>query len=451
MFKKILIANRGEIAVRIIRACREMGIKTVAVYSEIDRDCLHVKLADESICIGPGPASDSYLNIPSIISAAEISHAEAIHPGYGFLAENPYFAEVCESCGIKFIGPKKESIQQMGDKIAARHIAKKAGIPIIPGTDTPVNPEDPNLSKIANKIGYPIMVKAIGGGGGKGMRIVQSEEGLKNAILTAQAEAKAAFDDDRVYLEKLIDQPRHIEFQIAADIKGNACYFPERDCSIQRRYQKLIEESPSPAVNKKLRREMGKMAEKLAKAVNYLTVGTVEFILDKEGKFYFLEMNTRIQVEHPITEMVANVDLVKEQIRLSAEEKLGYESEDIKICGNAIECRINAEDVDKDFIPSPGRVTKLILPGGIGVRVDTLLYDGYLIPTFYDSLIAKVIVSDITRQSAINRMERALKEFCIEGIKTTIPLYQKIIRNDYFRKGEYYTDFVIKHIFNKQK
>ncbi|MFN3967193.1 MAG: acetyl/propionyl/methylcrotonyl-CoA carboxylase subunit alpha, partial [Endomicrobiia bacterium] len=359
MFKKILIANRGEIAVRVIRACKELGIKTVAVYSEADKYSLHTKLADESVCIGPASSVESYLNIPNIISAAMITGADAIHPGYGFLAENVYFAEVCESSGIKFIGPPKEAIQKMGDKIQARKIVQKAGVPIVPGNTDPVSISDPELFKIAKKIGYPLMIKASAGGGGRGMRIVTSEESLHTAISTAQAEAKASFGNDQVYLEKLIERPRHIEFQIAADKKGNICYFPERDCSIQRRHQKLIEESPSPFVDKDLRKRMGRYAIKVAEAVKYQNVGTVEFLVDEKENFYFLEMNTRIQVEHPITEMVSGIDLVKLQIKLADGAELKFDSDDIEILGSAIECRINAEDPDRDFLPSPGKIENL--------------------------------------------------------------------------------------------
>ncbi|MBU0952728.1 MAG: acetyl-CoA carboxylase biotin carboxylase subunit [Elusimicrobia bacterium] len=447
MFKKVLIANRGEIAVRVIRACRELGILTVAVNSEVDKDSMHVKLADQSICIGPGPAIESYLNIPNIISAATISGCDAIHPGYGFLSENTYFADVCESCGLKFIGPSKESIQKMGDKIEARKIMIKNGINVVPGTTEPISLDDPGLDKIAEKIGYPLIIKAAMGGGGRGMRTVPSKESLQTAISTAKTEAKAAFGDDKVYLEKLIEQPRHIEFQIAADNKGNTCYFPERDCSIQRRHQKLVEESPSPFVDKDLRKKMGKQAVKAAKAVKYCTVGTIEFLVDKKSNFYFLEMNTRIQVEHPITEIVSGVDLVKLQIKLAAGEELKLDSDKIKVCGHAIECRINAEDPDKDFMPSPGRVSGLILPGGPGVRLDTHIYEGYLIPSFYDSLIAKLITYGYNRKEAISRMERALTEFKVTGIKTTAPLHKKIMKNDYFRKGDFQTDFILKHIY----
>ncbi|MDR3048846.1 MAG: acetyl-CoA carboxylase biotin carboxylase subunit [Elusimicrobiota bacterium] len=449
MFNKILIANRGEIACRIIRACRELGVKTVSIHSQADKDCMHVKLADQSICVGPASAAESYLNIPSIIAAAEISGADAIHPGYGFLAENTYFAEVCQACGLKFIGPSKESIEKMGDKIAAIALMKAAKVPVVPGSDGSVNAEDPKIFQIAQKIGYPVIIKATAGGGGKGMRIVSSEESLKNAIILAQTEAKAAFGNPDVYMEKYIEEPHHIEFQILGDKFGNVCYLPERDCSIQRRHQKLVEESPSPFISEKLRKVMGKAARQAAKAVKYVTVGTVEFLVDKKGNFYFMEMNTRIQVEHPVTEMITGIDLVKEQIKLAAGEKLTLHSEKIKILGHAIECRINAEDPDRDFIPSPGKIGQLFLPGGPGVRVDTHAYSGYTIPSFYDSLIAKIIVLGIDRQEAIVRMSRALKETTIENIKNTSTLHQKIMSNERFAKGSVATDFLPKYIFNE--
>jgi acetyl-CoA carboxylase biotin carboxylase subunit len=446
MFKKILIANRGEIAVRIIRAAREMGIKTVAVHSEADRNSLHVRLADESVCIGPAPATESYLNIPNIISAAEISGADAIHPGYGFLSENTYFADVCESCHIHFIGPSKDAIERMGNKAAARETMRKAGVPIIPGSDGVINAEDPNLPKLAKKIGYPVIVKAVAGGGGKGMRVVPSEETLISSIQMAQTEAKAAFGNGDVYLEKYIDKPRHIEMQIVADNKGKVIYLPERECSVQRRHQKLIEESPSLAVDSSLRRKMGKAARRAAEAVKYVTVGTVEFLLDTRGDFYFLEMNTRIQVEHTVTEMVTGLDLVKEQIRLAAGERIDYDRDDYPALGHAIEVRVNAEDPDHDFRPSPGTLKQVILPGGPGVRIDTHVYAGYTIPTYYDSLLAKLIVFGKNRPEAITRMQRAIGEFTIEGVKTTLPLFTRIMQHDVYRRGEAYTDFVQKYM-----
>ncbi|OGS43362.1 MAG: acetyl-CoA carboxylase biotin carboxylase subunit [Elusimicrobia bacterium RIFOXYD2_FULL_34_15] len=449
MFNKILIANRGEIAVRVIRACREMGIRTVAVHSDVDRECLHVKLADESVCIGPAQPQESYLNIANIISAAEITGADAIHPGYGFLSENTYFADVCESCNIKFIGPSKITIQMMGDKSEAKKTMKKAGVPTIPGTEECITADNPKLFKIAKDIGYPIIVKASSGGGGKGMRIVTSEDSLKNAILTAEAEAKAAFGNGDVYLEKYIEEPKHIEFQILGDMKGDVVSFPERDCSVQRRHQKLIEESPS-LISDKLRKKMGHAARLAAKAVKYVTAGTIEFLVDKKGNFYFMEMNTRIQVEHPVTEMVSGIDLLKEQIRLAAGERLGYTYDEIEIKGHVIECRINAEDSENNFIPSPGKIDTLILPGGIGVRVDTHIYAGYTVPSTYDSLIAKLLVMDSTREKAIARMQRALSEFEISGIKTTIPFHKVTMANDFYKKGEVYTNFIQKRIFNEK-
>ncbi|MFH1379093.1 MAG: acetyl-CoA carboxylase biotin carboxylase subunit [bacterium] len=445
MFNKILIANRGEIALRIMRACREMGIKTVAVHSEADRECSHVLAADESICVGPAQAAESYLNIPNIISAAEISGADAIHPGYGFLAENTYFAEVCQSCGIKFIGPSKECIQKMGNKSEARHTAVKADVPVIPGSDGCVSPDDPKLFKIAKKIGYPIMVKASSGGGGKGMRIVYTQDDLKQAIVMAQAEAQAAFNNKDIYLERFIDEPRHIEFQILGDRKNNVVYLPERDCSIQRRHQKLIEESPSPAVSSSLRKKMGKYARRVAEKIGYITVGTVEFLLDKKENIYFMEMNTRIQVEHPVTEMLTGIDLVKEQIRLAAGEKIDYDSSDIKMKGHVIECRINAEDPANDFAPSPGKIDQLILPGGPGVRIDTHLFGGYTVPPYYDSLIAKLIVMDASRTGAINRMRGALRDFHVRGIKTTVPFLQRAMQHEAFIRGNFSTDFIQKY------
>lgn len=449
MFKKVLIANRGEIACRIIRACRELGINTVAIHSEVDRESMHVKLADQSVCVGGASASDSYLNIPSIIAAAEISGADAIHPGYGFLSENTYFAEVCEACGLKFIGPSKESIEKMGDKIAAIELMKKSGVPVVPGSDGPISADDPKIFAMAKKIGYPVIVKATAGGGGKGMRIVTSEETLQNAIVMAQTEAKAAFGNPDVYMEKYIEEPHHIEFQILGDKYGKTAYLPERDCSIQRRHQKLVEESPSPLISESLRKKMGKAARNAAVAVKYVTVGTVEFLVDKKGHFYFMEMNTRIQVEHPITEMVTGIDLVKEQIKLAAGEKLSVISEKVKILGHAIECRINAEDPDKDFIPSPGKIGKLYLPGGPGIRIDTHVYSGYTIPQFYDSLIAKIISFGADRNESITRMQRALREVEIENVKNTSSLHAKIMNSEQFRKGSVSTDFLSKHIFGK--
>jgi acetyl-CoA carboxylase biotin carboxylase subunit len=446
LFKKILIANRGEIAVRVIRACREMGILTVAVHSDADRESLHVKMADESVCIGPAPTAESYLNIPAIISAAEITGADAIHPGYGFLSENAHFAEVCESCKIKFIGPTAAAIKAMGDKVEARTLMKKYGVPLLPGSEGPVDPEDPKLLKFAKSIGYPIIVKARAGGGGKGMRIVREEANLKDAILAAQMEAKKSFKEAGVYIEKYVESARHIEIQVAGDVFGNVVSYPERDCTIQRRHQKLVEESPSPAVNDSLRKKMGKAARRAARACKYTTVGTIEFLFDGDKKdFYFLEMNTRIQVEHPVTEIVTGIDLIKEQIRLAAGEKLGYDKDDVKILGHAIECRINAEDPDYNFAPSPGKITELILPGGPGVRMDTHIYAGYTVPTHYDSLLAKLIVGSTRgRDAAIVRMSRALQEFAVGGIKTTVPFHKKVMTNPIFKSGIFATNFIEK-------
>jgi acetyl-CoA carboxylase biotin carboxylase subunit len=449
MFKKILIANRGEIACRIIRACKELGISTVAVYSDIDKESMHVKLSDQSVCIGPANALNSYLNIPSIIAASEITGADAIHPGYGFLAENTYFAEVCEACKLKFIGPSKNAIKQMGDKIAAIKLMKKYGIPVIPGSDGPVNAEDPKSLYIANKIGYPVIIKASSGGGGKGMRIVCSKETLKHSISTAQIEAKNAFGNPEVYIEKFIEDPHHIEFQILGDKYGKVAYLPERDCSIQRRHQKLIEESPSTLLSNTLRKKIGKIAKYAASIIKYVTVGTVEFLVDKKGHCYFMEMNTRIQVEHPVTEMLTGIDLVKEQIKLAAGEKLCINSDRINILGHVIECRINAEDPNKDFIPCPGQIKKLFLPGGPGIRVDTHLYAGYTIPAFYDSLIIKLIARGQDRHETILRMKRALEELQIEGIKNTSSILEEIITNERFHNGNVNTNFLNSYIFGK--
>lgn len=441
MFKKILIANRGEIAVRIIRTCREMGIKTVAVYSEADRDALHVKMADEAVCVGGTAPSRSYLNIPNIISAAEMKGAEAIHPGYGFLAENPYFAEICETCGIKFIGPSVLAIEEMGTKARAREIMMKTGIPVVPGS-LGLLTEDEEIAEIADEIGYPVIVKASAGGGGRGMRIVQKREELEKSVNMARAEAEAAFGDRGVYLEKYLEEPRHVEVQILADQYGNVVHLGERDCSIQRRYQKLIEETPCPIMTPDLREEMGAAAVQAARAVKYTGAGTVEFLLDKEGNYYFIEMNTRIQVEHPVTEWVTGIDLVQEQIRIAAGETLWYRQEEIEIRGAALECRINAEDPDLDFRPCPGKVLTYLLPGGFGVRVDSGIYPGYVIPPYYDSLIVKVITWGKSRSEAIRRMQRALKEFKIEGVVTTIPFLQRIMEDAFFQRGETYTNFI---------
>lgn len=456
MIKKLLIANRGEIAVRIIRAAKELGIKTVAVYSEADKDCLHTQLADEKICIGPAVATESYLSIPNIMSACEATGADAVHPGYGFLAENPYFAEVCEACGVTFVGPPKECIEKMGDKIEAKRIAKKAGVPVVPGIEEPItNPDDPALLKEVKKLGYPVIIKAALGGGGKGMRIVNSEETLKVALLTAMEESKKAFGSEKVYIEKYIEEPKHVEIQILADKKGNIVYFPERDCSIQRRHQKLIEESPCSVVDEHLRKKLGRAAVKLMEEIKYYSAGTVEFIMDKKGNFYFMEVNTRIQVEHPVTESICiikgkrELDLVKEQILIACGEKIKFNSDDVSIYRHAIECRINAEDPDKDFLPCPGKIESVIFPGGIGVRVDTHIYAGYTVPSYYDSLIAKLIVTAPTRQETIKRALRALNEFKIVGIKTTIPFHQRVLQTQAFIEGDIYTNFLQKHVYEQ--
>jgi len=441
MFSKILIANRGEIALRVIRACKEMGIRTVAVYSEADRNSLHIQFADEAICIGRPQSKESYLSIPAIISAAEITDVEAIHPGYGFLSENTHFAEICESCKITFIGPPPLAISKMGDKSVARQTMEKAGVPVVPGSEGVIKDEKEAI-KVAEKIGYPVMIKASAGGGGKGMRIAYNRESLVSNFHTAQSEAKASFGNNEIYIEKYIDDARHIEIQVLADKFGNTIHLRERECSIQRRHQKLIEETPSSAINERLREKMGQAAVRAAKAVGYFSAGTVEFILDKQGNFYFMEMNTRIQVEHPITEIITGVDLVKEQIRVAFGQKLAYQQKDITCNSHSIECRINAEDPDNDFMPSPGEVTEYYPPGGPGVRVDSHLYKGYIIPPHYDSLIAKLIVHAQDRHSAIVRMKRALEEFIIEGIKTTIPFHLKVLNTQDFQKGEYSTKFI---------
>ncbi len=440
MFKKILIANRGEIALRIIRACKEMGIKTVAVHSSADADSLHVRFADESVCIGPAKSADSYLHVPSIISAAEITDTEAIHPGYGFLAENSSFAEICNSTGIRFIGPSPESIKLMGDKARARETAQKAGVPVLPGSNGVVT-EESSAIEIARELGFPVIVKAAAGGGGKGMRVVMEEAGFANAFVMAQAEALAAFSNADVYIEKYILQPRHIEIQIMADEKGETVYFGERECSIQRRHQKLIEEAPSTVMDDGLRKQMGEMAVAIAKSVRYRNAGTIEFLMDENRKFFFMEMNTRIQVEHPVTEMVTGRDLVKEQIRVAAGLPLSFTQQDIKIKGHSIECRINAECPQK-FTPSPGTITAFNAPGGPGVRVETTAYTQYVIPPYYDSMIAKLIVHADTRDEAIMRMRRALDEFIIEGVKTSIPLHKKILEDPDFQSGNISTKFM---------
>ena len=441
MFKKILIANRGEIALRIIRACKELGIAAVAVHSDADVNSLHVRFADEAVCIGPAKATESYLDPKRIISAAEVTNAEAIHPGYGFLAENADFAEICESCKIKFIGPTSKMIRLMGDKAVAKQMMKEAGVPVIPGSEGVVKSLE-EAQQMASETGYPLLIKAAGGGGGKGMRVAMNEEELKKGYEMAKMEAEAAFGNPEVYIEKYILNPRHIEFQIMGDSQGNLIHLGERDCTIQRRHQKLIEESPSPALTAALRAEMGRVAVKGASLTGYESVGTMEFLLDKNGKFYFMEMNTRIQVEHPVTEEVTGIDLLKEQIRIAAGEKLSRTQEEIILKGHAIECRINAEDPEKDFMPNPGLIKSFHVPGGHGIRVDTHAYAGYEIPPYYDSLVAKLISVADTREEAILKMRRALDEFILEGIKTTIPFYKNVFSNPNFISGEYDTSFV---------
>jgi len=439
MFKKILIANRGEIALRIIRTCKEMGIKTVAVYSTADRESLHVRFADEAVCIGPPPSKDSYLSIPNIIAAAELTNADAIHPGYGFLSENAKFSAICRDYGIKFIGATPEQINAMGDKASAKDTMKKAGVPTIPGSDGLLSDVKEGI-KIANEIGYPIILKATAGGGGRGMRIVWKDEEFEPAWDSARQEAGAAFGNDGIYLEKFVEDPRHIEIQIVGDQFGKACHLSERDCSIQRRHQKLVEESPSPFMTPELRKKMGEAAIKGAQAVNYEGAGTIEFLVDKHRNFYFMEMNTRIQVEHPVTEEVINYDLIKEQIKVAAGEPISGKNYEPAMF--AIECRINAEDPFNGFRPAPGAIKNFHSPGGHGVRVDTHVYAGYQIPPNYDSMIAKLICVAQTREEAINKMERALSEFVIEGFKTTIPLHQRLMKDPNFRKGEFTTKFM---------
>ncbi|HCC68617.1 MAG TPA: acetyl-CoA carboxylase biotin carboxylase subunit [Nitrospiraceae bacterium] len=442
-FKKLLVANRSEIAVRIIRACRELGIKTVAVYSDVEKDSLHVRLADEAICIGPAISTQSYLNIPAIISAAEITDSEAIHPGYGFLAENPHFAEACLTSGITFIGPSPEVIRLGGDKAKARQTMKRKGIPVVPGSDGPLIDEDMAL-KVSKKLGFPVVFKASAGGGGKGMRVVYEEKDMEQAYYMAQREALACFGNGELYVEQYIPEIRHIEVQILADSKGNVVHLGERDCSIQRRHQKLIEEAPFIFSTTKFRKKIGEMAIRAARAIRYKNAGTIEFIVDKEGNFYFMEINTRVQVEHTITEMITGIDIVKEQIRIASGQPLGYKQHDVKFYGHSIECRINAEDAER-FVPSPGRITTFILPGGPGVRVDSAAYSNWVVPPFYDSLIAKLIVHARDRREALSRMSRALREFIIDGIKTTIPFHQKIMNDPDFINGNFNTSFLDKY------
>ncbi|HEY3317223.1 MAG TPA: acetyl-CoA carboxylase biotin carboxylase subunit [Coriobacteriia bacterium] len=442
MFSKILIANRGEVALRVIRSCKEMGIASVAVYSEADKDCLHARMADEAVCIGPAPSRLSYLNMPNIISSAVMTGAEAIHPGYGFLAENAQFARAVASSGMTFIGPSPDAIDRMGDKAVARKTMAEAGVPVVPGSDGPVDTAADALS-FAESVGFPVLIKASAGGGGKGMRVVTSAEELPSQFTAAKTEAGAAFGNDEVYLEKYLARPRHIEFQVLADSHGNAVHLFERDCSIQRRHQKLVEEAPSPAMTAELRERMGEAALLAVRAVDYVNAGTVEFLLDTDGSFYFMEMNTRVQVEHPVTELITGVDIVKEQIRIAAGEPMKHTSqEQLAIRGHAIEFRINAEDTAHGFRPNPGTIEVFNPPGGFGVRNDSHAYSGYLVPPHYDSLIAKLIVWGESRGEAINRARRALDEYIVVGIPTTVPFHQRVVEDEAFQRGEFYTDFV---------
>jgi len=444
MFKKVLIANRGEIALRVIRACRELGVSTVAVYSEADRECLHVRFADDDVCIGPAPSRLSYLRIPAIIAAAEITGADAIHPGYGFLAEKPEFAETCEASNITFIGPTAEQIRLMGDKAAARRLVQDLKIRVVPGSPGPVE-EAAEAAEIATGIGFPVIIKAAAGGGGKGMRVARDADAFAQAFQLARNEALAAFGSAEVYIEKYLERPRHVEIQVMGDRHGNIMHVGERDCSVQRRHQKLIEEAPSPALDPKLREKMGAAAIRLASHVGYVGAGTVEFLLDQDGSFYFMEMNTRIQVEHPVTEMVTNFDLVKEQIRVAAGETLNLTLKGDRLRGHAIECRVNAEDPARNFQPSPGTITTFHPPGGPGVRVDTHIYAGYTVPPYYDSLIAKVIVHGRDRAEALARMSQALDSFIIEGVTTTIPFLRRVIHHPAFEAGDVDTKFLERH------
>ncbi len=439
MLRKVLIANRGEIAVRVIRACKELGIKTVAVYSEADRECLHVKLADEAVCIGPAPSKESYLNIPNLISAAILKGCDAIHPGYGFLSENPTFAEICSRYKLKFIGPPPHAIELMGDKSKARQLAKQVGVPVIPGRDHIESERD--ALEAAREIGFPVLIKAAAGGGGKGIRIVHNERELLQNLPVARSEAEAAFGNGELYIEKFLEEPRHIEIQVLADEHGNIVHLGERECSIQTvRHQKLIEEAPSPVVTPAIRERMGRAAMKIAAAVGYINAGTVEFLMDKHDNFYFIEMNTRIQVEHPVTEMVTGIDLVKEQLRIAAGEKLSIRQ--VEMRGHAIECRITAEDPYNNFSPNVGKVQKLILPGGPGIRLDTHLYEGYEIPPYYDALLCKLIAHGRDRKEAIARMQRALEEFVLEGVRTSLPLHRRLIAHTAFQRGTFSTAFL---------
>lgn len=445
MIKKVLIANRGEIAVRIIRAAKEMGIETVAIYSEADRDALHSQLADEAYCVGPAATKDSYLNMSNIISVAVLTKCDAVHPGYGFLAENADFADLCSDCNITFIGPSAEAISQMGTKDAARETMRKAGVPVVPGSQGIVQDAEEG-KKIAKKIGYPVIIKATAGGGGKGIRVAENEEKLVSGIKTTQAEAEAAFGDPGVYIEKFIEDFRHVEIQIMADNHGNVIHLGERDCTIQRRLQKLIEESPSPALDEKTRQKMGRAAVKAAKAVHYSGAGTIEFIYEpKEKSFYFMEMNTRIQVEHPVTELVTGIDLVKQQFLVASGEELGIKQQDVKLSGWAMECRINAENPERNFMPAPGEIKFYLPPGGNGVRIDSAAYPNYKIPPFYDSMIAKLICYADTREEVVEKMKRALSEFAIDGIPSTIPFHIKVLETEAFRSGDFNTKFLEKN------
>jgi acetyl-CoA carboxylase biotin carboxylase subunit len=450
LFRKILIANRGEIAVRVERACREMGIRTVAVYSEIDRHALHVRCADEAYLIGPPPAGESYLVIDKVIDAAKRSGAEAIHPGYGFLAENPVFAERCEKEGIKLIGPSAHAMRTMGSKTLARKTVQAAGVPVVPGTVEPIATEE-EVFRVAGEIGFPIMLKATAGGGGKGLRLVRGEEDLRSSLRMAKSEAKSAFSDDSVYIEKYIENPRHIEIQILGDRHGNYVHLGERECSIQRRHQKVVEESPSVVITPQVRAAMGKVAIDAGRAANYEGVGTVEFLVDKDINFYFLEMNTRLQVEHPVTEMVTGVDIVKEQIRIAAGERLSLRQEDVKQSGHAIECRVYAEDPDRNFMPCPGLITSLRTPGGPGVRDDSGVFKGFEIPIYYDPIVSKLVVWGKDRQEAIVRMKRALGEYIVTGVKTTIPFHIRVMNNQHFLEGTFDTNFIDKVFFQEER
>ncbi|MDD3725904.1 MAG: acetyl-CoA carboxylase biotin carboxylase subunit [Candidatus Ratteibacteria bacterium] len=448
MFKKVFVANRGEIALRVIRSCKELGLSTVIGFSEADRDTLPVELADEKICVGPAPASESYLNIPSIIGAIEITKAQAVHPGYGFLSENIQFVEICEASGITFIGPTSKNIQLMGDKALAKKTAKECKVPVVPGYEGSVLKE---ALAHARRIGFPVIIKASAGGGGRGMRKVNSADEFVKLWNTCQEEAKAAFGEGALYVEKFLERPRHIEIQLIGDKRGNIIVFPERDCSIQRRHQKLIEESPSPCVDRKLRKKLYRYAYRLAKRIGYQSTGTIEFLVDSYNSPYFIEMNTRIQVEHPITEIVSGIDLVKHQILVARGDKLPFSQKDINIRGHAIECRINAESPSKNFIPSPGRITKLVLPGGPGIRIDTHIYEGYTIPPYYDSLIVKLVAYGMNRAETIGRMQRALEEIKIEGIETTVPLYQRIFEHPIFLSGRYSTKWLENFLASEQE